>query len=936
MVRFIFLISLFFGFELQAQFCWDPNQPNLDARINRGDRKVEDIAQLANEMAQISSRAGEVTVLDFFVAALIKESPSGKSATNNTIEAILDHYSITDGFKRMLVNEFNVGEKILEIKNGELVLVNKYEATNWNAENVRISSGMNKLFEEAHNARSFENTQKGSGEGSPFLNSYTGPEHFVMGALQMSQAGNPVGTFFTNNINASVAGRLLSFGRKAKTEAKIKSVIDAMINIRGEGGKNGVQTRTSFENYTLGNGKSFYTEGKEAVTEPTFLTDMVARAQANHYGPIHVRPSLIKRITDILASNRKNSVELNSEFDGVGKKSLVIGLAKMLADIKINGRNSEYYDLIPRSLHDIKLYEIDSTSLMGSGQHNTMYVGGTARVMEELKSFISSSNNQTVIVFKNMEGVYTLGETKGSPGLGEMLVDIIRIAQTDPNSGLRVMAVTNKVTGKQVKDTGWGNLVERINVVEPTKSEVKEIAYTHFERIKEDNPRIEIESLEEVFDYVYNVSSRYPNLGDKLQAVFRIYDGIAIQLKDLNQTSATEVHVLEAASRNLGNTPVEGGRHMSRDLMERISRLEENLNGSIKERGKIINEIVSKILGGLFGRTPIVSGTVRPKARSVTILVGPSGTLKTSIVELLAKELNMPFDKIPGAQANTQTLYDIAKKVSEENPSRIVYISEANRAHGIFDMLENMIDGFGITNPTTGKKTTFENVHFVLDANIPRADAAAKIFGLSETAPEALIARLNEIRNSKELENVMVSMKEKGEFSYRDSNGEMRTISISENPHGLVQFTNHGRSLLNDAIKQELGGREAFMGRAGDPIYVGYLSKNSYKEVVNFVLGQKNKDFKENYNGSEIVVTDRASDFLAEHAMKPANIELGARAVENYLNSIVQREMSTVWRSSRLYRNPEGLFVGKFRLVLDRSPNGRGITAKILDKEMIH
>ena len=223
--------------------------------------------------------------------------------------------------------------------------------------------------------------------------------------------------------------------------------------------------------------------------------------------------------------------------------------------------------------------------------------------------------------------------------------------------------------------------------------------------------------------------------------MFRIYDNIATQLREPGATRATKNHVLIATSRLLGNTSVMGGRYIPPEMGESIQLLETNLNNSIRERGQIIEAVVNRIQAGLHASTPVVEGVVRPKARSVTILVGPSGTLKTSILEMLAKELGMEFDKIAGSQANESTLFEIAKKVREENPSRIVYITEANlaRDRGIFQTLENMIDGIGITDPNTGRVTTFENVHFVLDGNIPKAEKIARDYGFSETVPDPLI-----------------------------------------------------------------------------------------------------------------------------------------------------------------------------------------------------
>ena len=902
-----FLLIFFISFSAKAQFCWKPNDfTKLDGRIKTSDRRVGDVAQIANELAAVSGRANnEVTTIDFFVAALIKESPSGKSVRNNVIEAILNELNITSEFKRMLVNEYNSGGNTLKIEGGEIVLTNKYKAESWSAENVKVSPQMKELFERAEKAKDFENKKKDTRKGGSFANSFKGLEHFFLGAMRMK--GDRISEFLTNNIGTTGFGRF-TFGKKRKN-AKLNNVLDVISKIRGEGGRNGVTSRTAYEDYAQGNGKSFYSQKSEAEP-PSFLNDMISKMIDGGYGPVHVRVDLVLDVARTLQGKGKNSVNIHSKFNGVGKKHIVLGLVKMLADIQVHGRKSEYYDILPRELHNLRLYEVDLTAYLGSKDNDTQFRGATEKSILEIKDFAENINGQVALVFNEMAGVYNLGQTQGSQGLGKQLQDAIVAAKNKPDKGLRVIAITNQVTGKEVSNTGWSQYVERITINEPNKTQVDEIAQIHFDKMKEDNPRIERESLNKVFDYVYEVSQRYPNLGDKLQAIFRIYDNIGVQLKETGQGRVTENHVLVAASTLLRGTVVEGGRYTPPKLSESLRTLETRLNNSIRERGELISAVVNKVTAGLYELTPVVGGVVRAKARSVTILVGPSGTLKTSIVELLAKRLGMEFDKIGGSQASESTLFDIAKKVREENPSRIVYISEANLARNIFRTLESMIDGTGITDPTTGKVTTFENVHFVLDGNIKQAETIARKYGFSETVPDALIKTLDSLR-PRELETQMEQIKRDGEATFKDINGETQTVSISRHPHGVVKFTREGRRLYNEAVKDALGGREAFMGRAGEPIAVGYLSKNAYKATVDFVMDQQSYKFKKSNNGSELTITDGARDFIAEQATLNVNIEKGARFTTGYIEGIVNSRLrKEVWNNP-LYTNEAGFFCRK-------------------------
>ena len=351
-----FLLLLFLSFSVEAQLCWEPSDVNLDGRLRSSDHRVGDVAQIANELAAVSGRVNsQVTVTDFFVAALINKSPSGRTVQNNVIEALLDRINITAKFKRELVNDYNLGENTLAIENGQIVLTKGYETESWSAENVRVSPQIRELFNRAEEARVMENEKMGSSEGESFYNNFKGLEHFFLGAMRMR--GNHVGDFLTSNIAASGAGRL-SLGNK-KREARFNTVIDMLPNIRGENGRHGVTSRTAYENYAHGNGKSFYTEKTETIDPPPFLNDMVSKMIDGGYPSVHVRVDLVLDLANILLGKGKNSVELHSEFDGIGKKHVVLGLVKMLADIRVNGRGSEYFESLPRELHDLRLYEAD-------------------------------------------------------------------------------------------------------------------------------------------------------------------------------------------------------------------------------------------------------------------------------------------------------------------------------------------------------------------------------------------------------------------------------------------------------------------------------------------------------------------------------------------------------------------------------------------------
>ncbi len=928
------------SFDANAQLCWDPNDfRNLDGRLRSSDHRVGDVAQIANELAAISPRASkEVTITDFFMAALIKESPSGKNANNNTIEALLDRLNLLTDFKRHIVNEYNLGKNIVKIEDNQIVLVEKSklaENLEANLENVGISPEMKTLFNEAEQARISENTRRGAYDGSPFSNSFKGLEHFFLGAMKMKE--NTVSDFLTTEIAATGLLGMFSRLRPAKRlDAKIGTVNKTISEIRGEADRFGVFSKTAYEDYALGNGKSFYSQKGNTTEPPHFLNDMVLRMIKGEYGPVHVRADLVRQLVDILSSRNKNSVEINSEFDGVGKRHVVLSLVKILADIQVNGRQSEYYEILPREFHDIKLYEADLTAYLGAG-NDTQYRGATEKSITELINFTEGLNGNAIVVFNEMSGVYNLGATGGgqgqgggSQGLGHQLVPHISRAVNNPERGLRVIAVTNKITGaNEVSNTGWKRYLERMTIREPDQNQTRDIAQVHFDRIVQDNPRIERESLNEIFEYAYQVAQRNPNLGDKMEAVFRIYNEIELQLKDTGGR-ATEKHVLIAAVKILKAPTVEGGRYIPAEMQESIESLESRLNNVIQGRGQLVNTVVNSIQNGLFKSSRIVNDVVRPEARSVTILVGPSGTLKTSIVEALSSRLGLEFDVIAGSQASVHSLHAIAKKVREGNPSRIVYINEANLAaqRGIFEVLEAMIDGTGIIDQSTGKKTTFENVHFVLDANIRNAEVIAQKYGFSETIPEALIRELDGIRNAKESLSKITEMKEQGEATYRDSNGENSTVTISQHPHGVVKFTREGRRLYNEAVRAELGGREAFMGRAGEPIAVGYLSKEAYKSAVDFEVKQINDQYKVSYNGSELIITDQAKDFIAEKATQEG-METGARFIKTYITNVLSNRISQeVWTQSRTYRK-DGLFVGKFEAVMDVAQNGRGIEVNL-------
>ena len=474
------------------------------------------------------------------MAALVNKTPTQKDVNNNALEATLESLGIKNTFLKALSEKFGFnminGNPILNIAGGKLEIRNLENFSEVKPEQMDFTPEMNNLLMEAYTAKDAENTFRGTSSERPFSNNFTGFEHYLLGLIKLKN--NDLGNLLVRSITGKTR-----INNKAIDEATNK-IYEALNIVRGENARSGVNSERAYENYAIGNAKSFVTESKINVQPPNFLTEM----QSNNYNNIFVRVGLAKKLAEALFGINKNSAELYSEFDGIGKKHVVYSLIRIIADLKIAGAESKYYrdfEHLIEQTTKLELYEID----LAEFQSGTQYRGSIEAKFGELSEFVKNSNGrQVVIVFRDMAGLKNLGETSGggSQGFSQHFAKILDTTNT------KAVAITNETTSNQIANSSLKDFFNKLIIEEPSKAHVRNIADAHFIRMKEDNPNLEVESLRSLFDFIYETAKSYPNLGDKLEGVFKVYEEIGRRFKESGETKAEEKHALEATSTLLG------------------------------------------------------------------------------------------------------------------------------------------------------------------------------------------------------------------------------------------------------------------------------------------------------------------------------------------------------------------------------------------------
>ena len=616
------------------------------------------------------------------------------------------------------------------------------------------------------------------------------------------------------------------YAESKKSEIRVEHVLLAILNLGPD----------SLANYALVSNKitlemveKFISQDKNKA-DFKYAENLTEKARNGEFDKIIGRKNELERIIQILHKKRSSNVILVS-LPGVGKTALVQGLASKIAKNEV-----------PDSLKNVNIWSLD----LGSMIAGTRFRG---EFEERLKMTINNvlKDGNVVLFIDEIHNIIGAGSgSDSSLDAGNILKPYL----TDGR--FRCIGATTYEEYKKhiLKDRAFARRFKKIDLTEPSQQETIEIlnglreSYESFHGIKFPT---------EVLGKITELSDRY--LTDQYfpDKAIEIMDEIGSKYRSgLKTGPEATVEDVEELICKIANIPNIEASKNDKDLLKNLS---QNLKRELFGQDEIIEKIVNHIKVAKAGLTK------KTKPICVFGMIGRSGTGKTELAKLLAKNLGISFLKLDMSEYSEKN--SVSKLIGTSpgyvgfeqsgalteplirNPNCVVLFDEIEKADkSIYDLLLQVMDEGRLTD-NNNRIASFRNAIILMSSNVGCAKA----------------------------EKV-------GNFI------------------GFLENESKKESVLDSALKSTFS--PEFRNRFTEIFKFNDLDRNVIAMIVDKEIKNLNDSLKE--KKIEVILNDEAKDFIVEKAMQE---DMGGRPVER----LIQRHVAEKIVDAILFANLSDTFI---------------------------
>lgn len=454
-----------------------------------------------------------------------------------------------------------------------------------------------------------------------------------------------------------------------------------------------------------------------------YTVELTKLAQEKKLEPVIGRSKELNDLINVLAKRFKSNVLMVGD-PGVGKTAIVEGLAQALAG-----------DEVPEFLKGHKLYSLEIGSLLAGSKYRGDFEEKVKNVLEALNAKKKS------ILF--IDEAHTM---QGAGSSSNGTVDFANMIKPAITKGtLKVIASTTweEFYESFEKDRALMRRFYKIGVDEPSEESTVRILSGLSSRLNEFH---DVEIQPEAITAAVSNASRYIHDRKNPDKSIDLLDAACAKQRVMDNKKAkiTKELIFEQVEKYTG-VPAD---KLKGENGDRIRTLEVNVKGRLFGQ----DETVEKVLERVYVSFAEIGNPSKPTASF--LFLGPTGTGKTELARLLAKNLDMELLKYdmseygekhsvssligppPGYVGFSDSQVQGGRLISDlsKHPHSVMLFDEVEKAHpDIFNIFLQMLDEGRITG-SNGKQVSCKNCIIIMTSNLGSADAETNNIGFGNQA----------------------------------------------------------------------------------------------------------------------------------------------------------------------------------------------------------